>query len=218
MRNNTYQRIGFFIVVITACLLFSNCRILQKSKSEFTEKQKSEIDSVLKSEGFEKIDSEFNQEQSSTYDFSNDKFSELFKLNYQPWFDASGNIIPLIFKHTKNGQTEEFYLSGGNLNQEKSTTSDKIKEVISNKINTKYKSEITYKTHTTYKTQTTYVTKIKEKEKDLKSYDFSFWYYVILIGFILINLGITIDNIISFYKKPQSELKSFIQRIFNGKN
>jgi|GEM_PF-1148362 len=218
MRNNNYQRIGFFIAIITVCLLFSNCRVLQKSKSEFTEKQKSEMDSVLNSEGFEKNQSEVNQEQSSTYDFSNDKFSELFKLNYQPLFDTSGNIIPLIFKHTKNGQTEEFYLSGGNLNQEKSTTSDKIKEVISNKINTKYKSEITYKTHTTYKTQTTYVTKIKEKEKDLKSYDFSFWYYVILIGFILINLGITIDNIISFYKKPQSELKSFIQRIFNGKN
>ena len=101
------------MAIITVCLLFSNCRILQKSKSEFTEKQKTEIDSVVNSEGFEKIDSEFNQKENSTYDFSNDKFSELFKLNYQPLFDAYGNIIPLILKHTKNGQTEELYLSGG---------------------------------------------------------------------------------------------------------
>lgn len=211
MRNNTYQRIGFFIAIITACLLFSNCRVLQKSKSEFTEKQKSEMDSVLNSEGFEKNQSEVNQEQSSTYDFSNDKFSELFKLNYQPLFDASGNIIPLIFKHTKNGQTEEFYLSGGNLNQEKSTTSDKIKEVISNKINTTYKSEITYKTYTTYKTHTTYVTKVKEKDKTLKDFGFSFWFGIISTGIIVL---------LTVYKSKlqNSKFQNFINRIFNGKN
>ncbi len=192
-------------------MLFSNCRILQKSKLEFTEKQKTELDSVANSEGFEKNKTEILQEQNSTYDFSNDKFSELFKLNYQPRFDSEGNIIPLILKHTKNGQTEELYLSGGNLNHEKSTNSEKIKEVISNKINTQYKSEITYKTITTYKTHTTYVTKIKEKDKTLKDFGFSFWFGIISTGLIVL---------LTIYKSKlqNSKLQNFINRIFNGKN
>lgn len=218
MRNNILQRIAFFLAIVTVCLLFSNCRVLQKSKSEFTEKQKSEIDSVVNSEGFEKNKMEFNQEQSSTYDFSNDKFSELFKLNYQPLFDASGNIIPLIFKHTKNGQTEEFYLSGGNLNQEKSNSIENKSENIENQNTVNLSEEKEYKKEFEANLSTSSEIKVKEKDKDLKSYDFTFWYYLILIICILINVGLTVSNIVDFYKNPQTKLKSFIQRIFNGKN
>lgn len=216
MRTNILQRIGLFILLITVLSVFSNCRILQKTKSEFTETQKTDVDLVSSASGSASVNSEFNEEQQSTYDLSNDKFSELFKLNYQPIFDVEGKIIPLIFKHTINGKTEELYLSGGNLNKENSSSSEQKKEIISNKINTKYKSEITYKSVITYKSYINYKTKIIDKEKDVKAFDFSFW------GFVLWILSLIITLFICPYFKhhlfPQSTLKSFISRVFNGKN
>lgn len=209
MRKNNIYRIGVFIIILIFSSLIFQCRILKKDLS----REKTEINQIenveLKSESSSSSKTEFNQEIKSTYGFSNVRFSDFIRLNYQPLFDAEGKIIPLIFRHTIDGKSEEIFLSGGNFEKEKSSSSDVKKEAISNETSTKIKIEKKYFIHTTYKSLYRIKTKEINKIKSVWGFDLNLWMGLSIVLQLII-FGIII------YKLPKNSIKLFWDRIFKN--
>lgn len=206
MRKNILFRLLIFIGLVSTLLIFSNCRILQKDLSRDKTEINQEVNSALNSNEFQSEKTEFNQETKSSYDLSNVRFSDFISLSYEPMFDVEGKIIPLIFRQTINGKTDEIFLSGGTFNQDKNISSEVVKQSNSNTINTKFISEISYKSHLTYKTLTNYKTKEFRKIKSVWGFDLNFWTGLTIVIQLII-LGIII------YKMPKSWLKNIYKSI-----
>lgn len=195
------------------CTISSNCRILQKSKTEIKEFQKTESEGFDKNSGSVISTNESSNLEAKNLDLDSDEKFNLFNLQYDPIFDANGNIVPLIFKHTINDKTEEIYLSGAKLTKENTENQTKLKESYTNISESKTINDTAFYVHTTYKSHTTFKNQLLEKEKEVKSFDFTWWVYFLLGIFIT-------RELILFAQKftVQSKLKSFITRVFNGKN
>ncbi|MGV0925455.1 hypothetical protein [Empedobacter tilapiae] len=209
MRKNNCYLIGVFIIILLFSSIVFQCRILKKDLSH----EKTELNQIensdLKTEGSKSEKVEFNQEIKSTYDFSNVRFTDFIRLNYQPLFDAEGKIIPLIFRQTINGKTDEIFLSGGNFIQEKSSSSEVENEVKSNKKSIDYQTEKKYLIHTTYKSLYRIKTKEITKIKSVWGFDLNFWTGLTIVLQLLI-FGIII------YKLPKNSIKLFWDRIWKN--
>lgn len=193
---------------------FNSCRILSKTKTENLEKQNTEIEGFEKNSGSTKIISESKEKESLNYDLLNAKKFDFLNVNYEPTFDSNGAVLPLVFKHTINGVTEEIYLSGGSLKKENTADQSSKSENSHKNIESKSVKDTTFYIHTTYKTRMTYKSRIVDKKKDMTSFDFNVWIYLFVFLLIVTRLGF---DVYGFYKKPQSKLQNFINRIFNDK-
>lgn len=206
MRKNILFRLLIFIGLVSTLLIFSNCRILQKDLSRDKTEINQETNSSLNSDEFQSEKTEINQETKSSYDLSNVRFSDFISLNYKPMFDAEGKIIPLIFRQTINGKTDEIFLSGGTFNQDKISSSETKNEANSSKNSTEIKSEKKYFIHTTYKSLYRIKTKEFTKIKSVWGFDLNFWTGLTIVLQLII-LGIMI------YKMPKSWLKNIYESI-----
>ncbi|WP_125348977.1 hypothetical protein [Empedobacter falsenii] len=142
MRTNLPQRILLFITILLT-LTFWSCSIRKTDKEKGHEKIHSEIS--------EQTNLSVDQEQSKIENsfIERKDYSNWFNFEYKPLFDQNGQIIPLIIKQTKNGQTEKIVISGatvtGGQNESKQSEEKRTQTINRYISNITYKSEITYK-------------------------------------------------------------------------